>query len=114
MTGGIPAGLVGGAGTVRDVGWGASLLGGLLAGIPLVVGALQLAAFAVKFGPWEYFSLFVLTLTIVASLSEQSLLKGLLSGVFGLLVTTIGSDPIMGAARFAFGTELLRSGFPFL
>ena len=111
---GFPMARKGEAGRAVWLGIWASLLGGLLAGIPLVVGALQLAAFAVKFGPWEYFSLFVLTLTIVASLSEQSLLKGLLSGVFGLLVTTIGSDPIMGAARFAFGTEFLRSGFPFL
>ncbi len=92
----------------------ASLLGGLLAGIPLVVGAVELAALALRFGPWEYFSLFVLTLAVVAGLAEQSLLKGLLSGVVGLLVTTIGSDPVMGVPRLDFGVELLRSGFPFL
>jgi putative tricarboxylic transport membrane protein len=92
----------------------ASILGGLLAGIPLVVGATQLARLAVTFGPWEYFSLFILTLSIVASLSEQSLVKGLISGVFGLLVTTIGSDPLMAAPRFTFGWEFLRTGFPFL
>jgi putative tricarboxylic transport membrane protein len=92
----------------------ASLIGGLLAGIPLMIGAVKLAALALRFGPWEYFSLFVLTLTIVASLSEQSLLKGLISGVIGLLTTTIGSDPVMGVPRLHFGTDFLRSGFPFL
>jgi putative tricarboxylic transport membrane protein len=92
----------------------ASLLGGLLAGIPLVIGAIQLATFALRFGPWEYFSLFVLTLAVVAGLAEQSLVKGLISGVFGLLVTTIGSDPVMGVPRLEFGVEMLRTGFPFL
>jgi len=111
---GFPMARKGEPGRAVWLGIWASFIGGLLAGIPLVIGALQLAALAVQFGPWEYFSLFVLTLTIVASLSEQSLLKGLISGVFGLLVTVIGSDPIMGAARFDFGTEFLRTGFPFL
>jgi putative tricarboxylic transport membrane protein len=92
----------------------ASLLGGLLAGIPLVIGAVQLATLALRFGPWEYFSLFVLTLAVVAGLAEQSLVKGLLSGVFGLLVTTVGSDPVMGVPRFDFGFAGLRGGFPFL
>jgi putative tricarboxylic transport membrane protein len=92
----------------------ASLFGGLIAGLFLVVGATQLAYLALQFGPWEFFSLFVLTLSIVSSLSEQSLLKGLLASVVGLLVTTVGSDPMMGVPRFTFGTDLLRTGFPFL
>jgi putative tricarboxylic transport membrane protein len=111
---GFPMARKGEAGRAVWLGIWASLLGGLLAGIPLVVGALQLAALAVKFGPWEYFSLFVLTLTIVASLAEQSLIKGLLSGVFGLLVTAVGGDPLMGVARFTFGTDFLLGGFQFL
>ena len=111
---GFPMARKGEAGRAVWLGIWASLLGGLLAGIPLVIGALQLAALAVKFGPWEYFSLFVLTLTIVASLAEQSLVKGLLSGVFGLLVTAVGGDPLMGVARFTFGTDFLLAGFPFL
>jgi len=111
---GFPMARKGEAGRAVWLGIWASLLGGLLAGFPLVVGAIQLAALAVKFGPWEYFSLFVLTLTIVASLAEQSLLKGLLSGVFGLLVTAVGGDPLMGVARFTFGTDFLLAGFPFL
>jgi putative tricarboxylic transport membrane protein len=69
---------------------------------------------ALNFGPWEYFSLFILTLSIVASLSEQSLVKGLISSVFGLLVTAIGTDPLMAVPRLTFGWEFLRTGFPFL
>jgi putative tricarboxylic transport membrane protein len=92
----------------------ASLAGGLLAGIPLVFGATQLAALAMHFGPWEFFSLFILTLSVVAALSEGSLVKGLLAGAVGLLITTIGSDPIMAVPRMTFGLEALRTGFPFL
>jgi putative tricarboxylic transport membrane protein len=92
----------------------ASAIGGLLAAIPLVFGAVQLAFLAVNFGPWEYFSLFILTLSIVAGLAEQSLVKGLISAVFGLLVTTIGTDPLMAIPRLTFGWEFLRTGFPFL
>jgi len=92
----------------------ASMLGSLIGGIFLVVGAVTLAEIAVKFGPWEYFSLFFFTLSIVPSLTEKSFIKGLISGVFGLLVASVGTDPIMGVPRFTFDTELLKSGFPFL
>lgn len=92
----------------------ASLLGGLLAGIPLVIGATQLARLALRFGPWEYFSLFILTLSVVGALTEGSIVKGLLSGAMGLLITTVGTDPLMSIPRFTFGLEFLQSGFAFL
>jgi putative tricarboxylic transport membrane protein len=111
---GFPMARKGEPGRAVWLGIWSSFLGGLIAGVPLVVGATQLARLAVTFGPWEYFSLFILTLSIVASLSEQSLVKGLISGTFGLLVTTIGSDPLMAVPRLTFGWEFLRTGFPFL
>jgi putative tricarboxylic transport membrane protein len=111
---GFPMARKGEPGRAVWLGIWASCLGGLLAGIPLVVGATQLAQLAVKFGPWEYFSLFVLTLSIVASLSEHSLVKGLIAATLGLLVTSIGSDPVMAVPRLNFGIEALRTGFPFL
>lgn len=111
---GFPMARKGEPGRAVWLGIWASLFGGLLAGVPLVIGATQLAYLALQFGPWEFFSLFVLTLSIVSSLSEQSLLKGLLASVVGLLVTTVGADPVMGVPRFTFGTDLLRTGFPFL
>ena len=91
-----------------------SLAGGLLAGVPLVLGATWLAALALHFGPWELFSLFMLTLSVVAALTEGSIIKGLLSGAVGLLATTIGADPIMSIPRMTFGMEALRKGFDFL
>lgn len=91
-----------------------SFLGGLLAGIFLIGATGPLAAIALKFGPWEYFSLFIFALSMVAGLTEGSLIKGLLSGALGLAITIVGSDPIMSVPRFTFGTEFLRNGFPFL
>lgn len=111
---GFPMARKGEPGRAVWLGIWSSFLGGLIAGVPLVIGATTLARLAVRFGPWEYFSLFVLTLSIVASLSEHSLVKGLIAATFGLLVTTIGSDPLMGVARLTFGWDFLRSGFPFL
>ncbi|HWU36818.1 MAG TPA: tripartite tricarboxylate transporter permease, partial [Candidatus Acidoferrum sp.] len=111
---GFPMARKGQPGRAVWLGIWASLLGGLLAGFPLVLGAVQLAYLAVNFGPWEFFSLFILTLSIVASLSEQSLVKGLIASVFGLLVTSIGTDPVMATPRLTFGWEFLRTGFPFL
>jgi putative tricarboxylic transport membrane protein len=91
-----------------------SCFGGLLAGLFLIGATGPLAAIALEFGPWEYFSLFVFALSMVAGLTEGSLVKGLLSGTIGLAITIVGFDPIMSVPRFTLGTEFLRSGFPFL
>jgi putative tricarboxylic transport membrane protein len=91
-----------------------SFLGGLLGGIFLILATGWLAAIALEFGPWEYFALFIFALSMVAGLTEGSLIKGLLSGAIGLAITIVGSDPIMSTPRFTLGTEFLRNGFPFL
>jgi len=91
-----------------------SLFGGLLAGVPLIVEATQLARLALYFGPWEFFSLFILTLSVVAALTEGQLVKGLISGAAGLLVTTIGADPILNVPRMTFGLAALQKSPEFL
>ena len=73
-----------------------------------------LAAIALEFGPWEYFSLFVLAMAMVAGFTESSLLKGLISTAIGLLITVVGHDPIGSVPRFTFGSEFIGGGFPFL
>ena len=92
----------------------ASVWGGLLGALCLVFLTGPLAAIALEFGPWEYFSLFVMAMAMVAGLTEASLVKGLLSTAIGLLITVIGTDPIASVQRFTFGSEFIGGGFPFL
>ena len=73
-----------------------------------------LAVFALSFGPAEYFSLTILGLLLAAYLSGRSLLKGLLMTAFGLLLATVGLDPVNGKERYTFGTMILMDGLDFL
>jgi putative tricarboxylic transport membrane protein len=92
----------------------ASCFGGLLGGIFLVAATGPLARFALQFGAWEFFSLFILALSMVAGLVESSLLKGLLSGALGLIVTVLGGDPILGTPRLTLGLSAIEGGIQFL
>jgi putative tricarboxylic transport membrane protein len=114
MFDGFPMARRGEPGRAIWLGTWASFLGGLLGALFLVGATVPLAAFALQFGPWEYFSLFIFALSMVAGLTEQSLLKGLLAGAIGMIITVIGSDPIMAVGRFSFGSDFLRNGFQFL
>ena len=114
MFDGFPMARKGEPGRAIWLGVWASVAGGLLGAIFLIAATGPLAAFALEFGPWEYFSLFILALSMVAGLTEASLLKGLLAGAIGMVITIVGADPIMAVPRFTLGTEFLRGGFPFL
>lgn len=92
----------------------ASFIAGTFSLVGLALLAPPLADFALRFGPPEYFSLMLLGLTIVISLAGKSLAKGLLAGAFGLLLAMIGLDPILGSARFTFGTLELMGGINFI
>src|ERR1041384_2310778 len=92
----------------------ASVWGGLLGALCLVFLTGPLAALALEFGPWEYFSLFVLAMAMVAGLAESSFVKGLISTGIGLLITVVGFDPIGSVPRFTFGSDFIGGGFPFL
>lgn len=98
------------------LGWAtiASVCGGLASALLLIFAAPQLAAFALNFGPIETFALVLLGLTCIVSVSEGSLIKGLLAGMIGLFLSSVGGDPITGEARFTFGYFPLISGFNLL
>jgi putative tricarboxylic transport membrane protein len=96
------------------IGIWASIFGGLLGAIVLVAATGPLAELALKFGPWEYFALFILALSMVAGLVESSLVKGLVSGALGCVITILGNDPVMGQPRLTLGIEWLEGGVPFL
>lgn len=101
-------------GLALGIGVWSSFFGGLLSAILLSLLAPQLARIGLEFGPWDFFSLVAFALTIAASLSDKDLLKGLISGVFGILVASFGEDQINGVARFTFGIDALQQGFAFL
>jgi putative tricarboxylic transport membrane protein len=111
---GFPMAKKGEPGRAIWLGIWASFFGGLLGGLFLIGATGPLAALALQFGPWEFFSLFVLALSMVAGLVEASLLKGLLSGGLGLIVTVLGNDPVMGQERLTLGIAFLRGGIDFL
>src|SRR5262245_55739707 len=111
---GFPMSKKGEPGRALWLGIWASILGGLLGAIVLVAATGPLAELALAFGPWEYFSLFILALSMVAGLVESSLAKGLLSGALGCIVTILGNDPVMGQPRLTLGIEWLEGGVPFL
>jgi putative tricarboxylic transport membrane protein len=91
----------------------ASFIAGTLATVGLMLAAPLLARGALAFGPPEYFALVVLGLCALA-LVGGSLLKGLIMGVLGLALSTVGMDPQVGTPRFTFGQVWLLSGFEFL
>ncbi|MBS9402991.1 tripartite tricarboxylate transporter permease [Halomonas sp. TRM85114] len=88
----------------------ASVVGGIVGVIFLLILAPPLARLAVAFGPSEMFWVAMLGLTLVASLSSDSLLKGLLGGCIGILLSTIGVSPVGGESRFTFGYPPLQGG----
>ncbi len=97
---------------------GISALGSFIAGSLALLGvsilAPTLAAFALKFGPPEYFCLVLLGLMMAIYLSEESVLKGLMMGLLGLLLGSIGLDPVSGSQRFTFGVSRLTDGVDFV
>ena len=102
--------LQGKAGKALAVACFSSFCGGLLSCVSLYFFAPLLAQLAMKFGSPEYFWLSIFGLTIIAGVASKSLLKGLISGALGLLLSTIGMDPIEGAQRFMFGQASLYEG----
>ncbi len=111
---GFPMAKAGHPGRALGLGNSASIVGGALSWIALVTLAPPLARVAVVFGPWEYFAIVCLALTLIASLSRGSLIKGIISALFGMLVAMPGLDSSSGAQRFTFGSVEMSSGFELL
>lgn len=110
---GYPLTQKGEAGKALTVSITASAIGAVISAVLLIFTAVPVAGVALQFGPAEYFALAVFGLSLVSSLSQGSILKSLIAMLFGLMVITIGIDPVDGVVRFAFTNDLL-SGVPFL
>ncbi|MGE4353844.1 MAG: tripartite tricarboxylate transporter permease [Oscillospiraceae bacterium] len=102
------------AGKALGVGIFFSFMGTLFSVVALVCISPMLAAFALKFGFFEYCAIAIFSLSLVASLVEGSLYKGLVSAVIGFTLTLVGTAPIDGYPRFTFGINDLSGGFDIL
>ncbi|MHB0871240.1 MAG: tripartite tricarboxylate transporter permease [Chloroflexota bacterium] len=91
-----------------------SFIAGTVSIVLLMLLAPPLASMALAFGPSEYFSLMTMGLVIIISLAGKSLVKGLIAGMFGMFISTIGLDPMTGQNRLAFGTVELMGGIDFI
>ncbi|OGP63567.1 MAG: transporter [Deltaproteobacteria bacterium RBG_13_49_15] len=87
-----------------------SFIAGTFAILGLMLVAPPLAEFALRFGPPEYFSLMVLGMSILIYLAHGSMLKALITGILGIVLGTVGLDPINAKTRLTFGRMELMDG----
>jgi putative tricarboxylic transport membrane protein len=92
----------------------ASCTADVVSNLALILFAGWLASFALNFGPPEFFALILFSLTIIAGVSGDSLLRGALSALLGLLLATVGLDLIYGTNRFTFGDPNMMGGLNFI
>ncbi|MGP1255081.1 MAG: tripartite tricarboxylate transporter permease [Kiloniellales bacterium] len=111
---GYPLAQSGKAGKALKMALYASCTADLVSNLALIFLAGTIASFALQFGAPEYFWLICFSLTVVISISGTSLLKGLVSGLLGLLVSTVGLDLVYGTQRFTFDNFNLMSGVSYI
>ncbi|SJZ65286.1 putative tricarboxylic transport membrane protein [Cetobacterium ceti] len=88
----------------------ASAVGGLVAAFAMALVSPQLSNIALEFGPSELFAVSFLGLSVLSCLDSDNIVKTLISGLIGLLLACVGMDPMLGIARFTWGTSTLLSG----
>ncbi len=88
----------------------ASFFGGIISVLALIFVSPPLAKLVIQFGSVEMFLLSILGLTIIVSLSKDSLLKGLIAGFLGMLVSVIGIDTLTAEYRYTYNILSLFGG----
>ena len=91
----------------------ASVTGEMLSTLVLIFVAAPISLISIKAGPIERVFLLIFAFTVIGSLSSESIPRGLLSCVLGMLFALVGMSPITGASRFTFGFTELLGGFTF-
>ncbi len=108
---GFPLTLKGQAGKGLGMSLIASTVGGVFGTIILIAFAVPLARLAIGFHPADYFALAIFGLTTVGSLGGGNVGKAMIAVLVGLMINTVGLDPISGVSRFTFGIDALYDGF---
>ncbi len=111
---GYPMARSGRPGRALGLGITASFFGGIVSWMFLLTITQPLSILATRFGPFEYFTLIMMAMVLIASVSEGSLVKGLISGLLGMLVSMPGVDPASGMPRLTFDWYMLNGGLQLL
>ncbi|MGM9659592.1 MAG: tripartite tricarboxylate transporter permease [Faecousia sp.] len=107
---GYPMTQKGKAGRALTIGIVGSFIGTFVSIIVATVASTLIADLALMLGPWEYFSLCLMAITMVVGLSKGSIYKGLLSAFIGLWMSTVGADMVTNQLRFTFHNTNLYGG----
>ena len=111
---GYPMTRQGKAGLAIGISRMASTLGGVIAGIVILFAIAPLGALALMFGAREMFVIIILGFVVVSTLVGKSVIKGLMSGLLGIVLGVMGPAPASGQTRFAFGLVPLLDGIHFV
>lgn len=111
---GYPMARSGRPGRALGLGISASFVGGLVAWVALLTISKPLSILATRFGPFEYFTLIMMAMVLIASVTEGSMIKGLISGLLGMLVSMPGVDPSSGMPRLTWDWYMLNGGLKLL
>ncbi len=91
-----------------------SFVGGTISVVALSILTQPMVKLALLFGPPEYFALILASLISLAGVFGQSMLKGVLMVLLGVMVSSFGIDPISGSQRMTFGSVNMSNGFSFI
>ncbi|MBQ9008762.1 MAG: tripartite tricarboxylate transporter permease [Clostridia bacterium] len=107
---GYPMTKNGQAAKALSIGITGSFIGTFVSIIVAMLCSGAIADIALTLGPWEYFSLCLMAITMVVGLSNGSVFKGLLAAFIGFFIAMIGSDKVTNQLRFTFGNTNLYGG----
>lgn len=91
-----------------------SFIGGMVSILLLILFAEPIARFTIHFGSAEYCMIALFGMSMMIAVSGGDVIKGLALGALGLLLSTVGLDPIVGTKRFTFGSTALSAGIDFI
>jgi putative tricarboxylic transport membrane protein len=111
---GYPLARAGKAQKALKMGLYASVIGDFVSTCVLILSAQTLADYALGIGPIELVAILAFSLTFIAALSGNSMVKGLIAGLFGILCSTVGTEIETSTERFTFGSFDLYEGLPLI
>ena len=111
---GYPLARAGKAQKALKMGLFASVIGDLFSTLVLILVAQELAEYALGIGPVELTGILAFSMVFIAGLSGRSMIKGLVAGLFGILVSCVGLEVETGSPRLTFGLIEVYDGLPLI